>query len=184
MVNIPVNKKNEGILFVGEGIPSSRPLHIYRKTGAHCPTGGSCTITDKPLKMLGKNSNGLFVPPDRCRRTTSAPYYPSYTNYVHRKCMPSMTPMYTVSNLNNKRFRTQGAVSESTLVGLKKYQAIIKHNQSLLNEYKINAKYSSDPIRTLKDNVAFSPQENNTDNADYNNYPASRCRYICSGVKR
>lgn len=184
MVNIPVNKKNEGILFVGEGIPQSRPLHIYRKTGAHCPTPGQCTIKDKPLKMLGKNSNGVFVPPDRCRNITSAPYYSSYSGYVQRKCMPAMTPMYTVSNLSNKRFHTQGGVSESALLGLKKYEEIIRHNQSLLNEYKINLKYSSDPVVTLKDKIAFSPQENSTDNADYNNYPASRCRYVCSGAKR
>jgi len=66
--------------------------------------------------------------------------------------------MYTISNLNNTRFNTQGAVSESTLVGLKKYEEIIKHNQSLLKEYNIHVKYSSDPVRTLKDDIAFGPQ--------------------------
>jgi hypothetical protein len=162
LINIPVNKKNEGILFPDNVIPASRPLHIYRKTGARCVTTlGSCTISDKPLKMLGKNKNGVFIPQDRCRHAVSKPYYPNYNNYVHRKCMPSLTPMYTIFNPNNERFRTQGAVSESAFVGLKKYEAIIANNQSLLNTYKINVKYSENPIFTLKNNVAFAPQNNN-----------------------
>ena len=171
-LSIPVNKKNEGILFVGEGIPASRPLHIYRKTGAHCPSAlGSCTITDKPLKMLGKNKQGVFIPPDRCRTILSKPYYPNYSNYMHRRCA-SMTPMYTISNLNNPRFNTQGAVSESTLVGLKKYEEIIKHNQSLLKEYNIHVKYSSDPVRTLKDDIAFGPQHDDAACHHKNNTPS------------
>ena len=171
MFSIPVNKKNEGILFVGEGIPSSRPLHIYRKTGAHCPSAlGSCVITDKPLKMLGKNKNGVFIPQDKCRHTLSKPYYPNYSNYMNRKCAPSMTPMYTVSNLSNQRFITQGAVSESAFVGLKKYEEIIKHNHSLLKEYNVLPKYSSDPIRTLKDDIAFSPKQDDACCKNKNRY--------------
>jgi hypothetical protein len=163
-INIPVNQKNEGILFPGNGIPTSRPLHIYRKSGARCVTSlGNCTISDKPLKMLGKKANGEFTPPDRCRILTSAPYYPTYQNYIHRKCMPSLTPMYTIMNPNNKRFFTQGAVNEATYIGLKKYDEIIKNNKSLIDTYKINLKYSSNPVWTLKNNVAFSPQQNRYD---------------------
>jgi hypothetical protein len=162
IINIPVNKKNEGILFPGNVIPASRPLHIYRKTGARCVSNlGTCTISDKPLKMLGKNKNGVFIPQDRCRNVVSKPYYPNYNNYVHRKCMPSLTPMYTIFNPNNGRFRTQGAVSESAFTSLKKYEAIIANNQSLLTTYKINLKYSENPVHTLKDDIMIIPQYNN-----------------------
>jgi hypothetical protein len=168
MINIPVNKKNEGILFVGGGIPSSRPLHIYRKTGAHCvTTKGTCMIADKPLKMLGKNKNGMFIPPDRCRHLTQAPYYSEYNNYVHRKCWPSMVPMYTVRNLNNNRFKTQGGVSESAFVQLKKYEAIIKNNQSSFRTYKTILKYSEDPVYTLKNDIAVVQDQTCYENPNY-----------------
>ena len=75
--------------------------------------------------------------------------------------MPSLTPMYTIFQPNNSRFRTQGAVSGSAFTSLKKYEAIIANNQSLLNTYKINVTYSENPIFTLKNNVAFTPQNNN-----------------------
>jgi hypothetical protein len=61
--HISVNKKNEGILFPGLVIPSSRPLHIYRKTGpSHVISTldnvciDNCTVSNVPWKMLGKNS--------------------------------------------------------------------------------------------------------------------------------
>ncbi len=168
MINIPVNKKNEGILYVGGGIPSSRPLHIYRKTGARCVTSsGTCTISDIPLKMLGKNKNGLFVPPDRCRILTNAPYYHEYNNYMNRKCRPAMTPMYTVRNLSNNRFKTQGAVSESAFTNLKKYEAVIKNNQSLFKTYQTILKYSSDPVYTLKNDIAVVQNQDCYENPNY-----------------
>lgn len=172
MINIPVNKKNEGIVYVGGGIPLSRPLHIYRKTGARCVTNtGPCIISDKQLKMLGKNKNGVFIPQDKCRILTNSPYYPNYANYIHRKCMPSLTPMYTIRNPSNDRFKTQGAVSQSAMASLKKYEEIIKNNKSLLDTYKINLKYTEEPVFTLKDNIAIVPQ-NRCYSGTNNNYPS------------
>ena len=39
----------------------------------------------------------------------------------------------------------------------KKYEAVIANNQSLLDTYKINLKYSEEPVYTFKNIVAFSP---------------------------
>jgi len=162
LINIPVNRKNEGIVYVGEGIPSSRPLHIYRKTGAGCVSSNrSCTIQDKPLKMLGKNKYNSFTPPNRCRILQNEPYYHEYSAYMNRKCinpaLKTTKPMYNIDKPNNKRFWQQGAVSESAMAARKKYEAVIANNQSLLDTYKINLKYSEEPVYTFKNIVAFSP---------------------------
>ena len=66
--------------------------------------------------------------------------------------------MHNIYNPNNKRFSTQGAVSESAMAARKKYEAIIANNQSLLDTYKINLTYTENPVYTLKDIVAFTPQ--------------------------
>lgn len=168
LINAPINHKNEGILFVGEGIPASRPLHIYRKTGASCVSNNrTCTVSDKPLKMLGKNASGMYTPPNRCRNVVATPYYSNYSAYLSRKCVNPATavskPMYTIYNPNNKRFSTQGAVSESALTNLKKYEAIIENNNSIFNTYKTRLRYTDEPVFTLK-NIIEPPQ-----NCNYNN---------------
>jgi len=162
LINIPVNRKNEGIVFVGEGIPSSRPLHIYRKSGARCVTSNrACTVEDKPLKMLGKNKYNSFTPPNRCRNVQPTPYYHEYSSYMNRKCvnegMYTTTLMHNIYNPNNKRFSVQGAVSESAMVARKKYEAIIANNQSLLDTYKVGLTYTEDPVYTLKNSIAYTP---------------------------
>lgn len=71
-----------------------------------------------------------------------------------------MTPMYTVRNLSNNRFKTQGAVSESAFTNLKKYEAVIKNNQSFFKTYQTILKYSSDPVYTLKNDIAVVQNQN------------------------
>lgn len=71
-INQSVYKRNEGILFSGTGIPSSRPLHIYRNTGANHVitdmnnTYNGCTLSAMDWKMLGKNKYKYMNPAASC----------------------------------------------------------------------------------------------------------------------
>ncbi len=76
-INQSVYKRNEGILFSER--PSSRPLHIYRKTGPnHVITSNNeyngCTLSAMDWKMLGKN-NYKYKNPNACGTCR-----PSYSN--------------------------------------------------------------------------------------------------------
>ena len=93
-VNQSVYKLNEGILFSGTGIPSSRPLHIYRKTGpTHAITSSNmyngCTISATDWKMLGKNQYKYLNPTAVCG--TCKPYYANATTVTCPQCPTSNT---------------------------------------------------------------------------------------------
>jgi hypothetical protein len=170
-----IYKKNEGILFIGTSIPSSRPLHIYRKTGAsHVITTlntntSDCTISNIKWKMLGKNSYKYLNPTVNCQTCKvtykdpsltcpvpsidcKAPYYFDRSQYNKKKCTVNnvTTSAYNVVKINNPTFRsTWGAVSSSNLALRKKYDAIITNNNSLFTEYHRRFKYSETPIPVL-----------------------------------
>ena len=103
-MHISVNKKNEGILFPGSVIPSSRPLHIYRKTGPHhamTPNDvctDSCVVSNVKWKMLGKNSYKYLHPETNCNTCKV-----TYTNprIVCQQC-PVSTPGCVVPSIDCK----------------------------------------------------------------------------------
>ena len=163
----PIYKKNTGIIFSGSGIPSSRPLHIYRNTGTtNIITtlndldiqDNSCKNTNVKWKMLGKNSFKYLNPTAVCQtcrvpNTNSSFYYYDHIKYVHKRCVVDDTtvPAYNVVKVNNPRFpATWGGVSASNLTLQRKYDAVIKTNQSLYKKYDIRFKYSDIPIPELQ----------------------------------
>jgi hypothetical protein len=103
-MHLSVNKKNPGILFPGSVIPASRPLHIYRKTGAsHAITTfdvgtDHCTVSNVPWKMLGKNSYKYLNPSANC--ATCKPIYPNPA-VLCQQC-PVSTPGCTVPSVDCK----------------------------------------------------------------------------------
>ena len=160
-------KKNTGILFSGSGIPSSRPLHIYRNTGTTNVIttlndldiqDTSCKVTNVKWKMLGKNSFKYLNPSAVCQTCrvpstdTKAPYYPDHIQYIKQKCVIDnvTTPAYNVVKVNNPRFPAiWGGATASNLTLQKKYDAIVKTNQSLYKKYDIRFKYTETPIQDV-----------------------------------
>jgi len=175
-VNQSVFTRNPGILFHGNDVPSSRPLHIYRKTGPNhvitTPNAyNQCTISATDWKMLGKNSykytHNVSCETCKDKRTfgtcqcistgcpvpmkglCKAPYYYDNSVYLKKKCFvaPTTVPAYNVVKTNNPNFKsTWGSVTASNWTLRKKYDAIILNNSSLLREYQRRLNYSETPL--------------------------------------
>jgi hypothetical protein len=152
-------KKNEGILFTG--FPSSRPLHIHRKTGTSSVVNLSnsaicneeCSVPNIKWKMLGKNTFQYLnnASCGTCKAPSTVPkkpYYYDRLTYLKRKCSDD-TPPYSIVKNNNKYFDRWGPLDASNLTLRKKYDAILKNNKSLMVNYNRRFNYSEVPIPVL-----------------------------------
>jgi hypothetical protein len=137
----------------------------------------SCTISNIKWKMLGKNSFKYLNPTVSCQtckgsyvnsnitcqncqgtgcpvpsKDCKAPYYFDNSQYMKKKCTTDSVTCsaYSTVKINNPTFKsTWGAVSSSNLALRKKYDAIIKNNNSLFVEYRRRFKYTENPIPVL-----------------------------------
>jgi len=154
-----VTKKNEGTLF--SNYPSSRPLHIYRKTGNSSVVNltnsttcsEECNIPTIKWKMLGKNSH-QYLKSAACgtckpiSKDPTKPYYYDRITYIKKKCADHEEPYSIVKN-NNKYFDRWGPVDSGNLILRKKYDAILKNNKSILDNYHRRFTWSETPIPLL-----------------------------------